>query len=88
MDLQTALDVTRKRDAHGNPVPFDIEFVSLDRNRNRPSQHKKLKQVVRGGAAHDLIRAGQIAVKPADGSGHNTPVHVRLIMRINGELVV
>lgn len=88
MDLSQALDVTSRRDAAGAPVPFDIEFVTLDRTRNRPSRHVRMQQVVRGGASHNLIRAGQIAVKPADGSGHTVPVHVRLIMRINGERVI
>lgn len=87
MDLQTALDVTRRVDAHGQPVPFDLEFITLDRNRNRPSRHARMKQVVRTGASHNLARAGQIAVKPADGSGHAVPVHMRLIMKINGEIV-
>ena len=87
MDLTTALNVTSKRDSNGQPVPFDVEFITLDRNRTKPSRHMRMNQVVRTGAAHNLIRAGQIGVKPADGSSHQVPVHVRLIMRINGEVV-
>lgn len=87
MDLTAALSTTSKRDSNGMPVPFDIEFISLDRTRTKPSRHMRMSQVVRTGAAHNLIRAGQIGVKPADGSSHQVPVHVRLIMRINGEVV-
>ena len=43
---------------------------------------------VRCGASHHLQRNRQVAVKPADGSGHPIPIHLRLILRVNGQPVM
>lgn len=89
MDLRTALDITARKDARGNPVPFSIHFTTLDNSRrNKPSKHMHFEQAVRCGAAHNLVQHDQIGVKPVDGSHPQVAVHLDLIERINGEEVI
>lgn len=87
MVLGKALEVMDRVDGRGAAVPFSITWVTLDRRRKSGGQVKHLANAVRSGAAHHLGRARQVAVKPADGTGHPIPVHLRLILRVNGELV-
>lgn len=81
MDLATALNVM-------DQGPFSITFCTLDRNRRKGGEIRTLKNMVRAGASHNLQRSRQFAIKPADGTGHNIPVHLRLLLRINGEPVL
>lgn len=76
-----------QRDARGVPIPFRITFVTLDRTRRTGGKVRTLDQVVRCGARHSLQRNRQIAVKPADGTGHVTPIHLMLITRLNSDPV-
>lgn len=69
--------------------PFSIRWVTLDSTRNnKPSKHMYLERAVECGANHDLVRHGQIGVKPADGDGHQYAVNIDLIYEINGQRVV
>jgi hypothetical protein len=83
-----ALQQTDLVDGRGAPIPFSITWVTCDRNRKTGGKVKHLAAAVRCGASHSLIRNKQIAVKPADGSGHPTPVHISLITRVNGQPVM
>lgn len=87
MGLAEALEVMDRVDGRGAPVPFSISWCTLDRNRRTGGEIRHMQSAVRCGANHSLQRARQVAVKPADGSGHNTPIHLRLILRVNGEPV-
>lgn len=87
MVLGEALRVMDQVDGRGVAVPFSITWCLYDRNRRTGGEIRTLKNAVRAGAAHHLGRARQVAVKPADGSGHNIPIHLRLILRVNGEFV-
>ena len=69
-------------------MPFSITWVTLDRNRKTGGKVRKEDKMVRCGASHSLQRNRQLAVKPADGSGHPIPIHLRLILRVNGEPVM
>lgn len=82
-----ALSIMDQVDGRGAPIPFSIDWVTLDKKRGAGGKIKKLKAAVRCGASHSLQRNRQIAVKPADGTGHPTPIHLRLILRVNGEPV-
>lgn len=88
MTEKQALDQTDLRDGRGAPVPFSITWVTLDMKRGTGGKVKHLAAAVRCGASHSLIRNGQIAVKPADGTGHPTPIHISLITRVNGQPVM
>ncbi len=88
MTLGDALKVMDRVDASGRPVPFSIKFCTFDKNRLTGGKLKTLKKAVRAGAAHSLQKHRQVAVKPADGSGHNYPIHLRLILRVNAQPVM
>lgn len=88
MTVNEALEVTARKDDNGNPVPFSVHFVTLDRKRsNRPSRHIRWKKAVRCGASHNLRQWDQIGIKPMDGSHSEVSVNVPLILKINGEFV-
>lgn len=82
-----AIEVMDRVDRRGRPIPFSITFCTHDKKRRKGGQIRTIEKAVRCGAAHSLQRHRQIAVQPADGSGHNIPIHLRLILRINGEFV-
>lgn len=88
MLLGRALELMDKVDARGAPVPFSISFITCDHARNTGGEIKRLDKAVRCGASHHLQRNRQIAVKRADGKGHNYPIHLRAILRVNNEPVL
>jgi hypothetical protein len=88
MVLGDALQVMDRVDGRGAAVPFSITFCTLDKRRGTGGVIKQLKKAVRCGAKHSLQRNRQIAVKAVNGTGHPYAIHLRLILRINGEPVV
>lgn len=88
LTLGQALAKMDQVDGRGAPVPFSITWCTLDRNRGTGGQMRTMHKMVRAGASHSLQRKRQFAVKPADGSGHNIPIHLRLMRRLNGEPVL
>lgn len=87
MNRAEALTISSRKDRFGQPLPFSLRFVTLDRNRRgKPSRHMRLIGT-RCGAKHDLYRHGQISVQPLNG-GHPVPVHIDLITHINDEPVI
>lgn len=86
--LGEALKMMDRVDATGSPIPFSIAFCTYDKNRRTGGKVMRLKKAVRCGAAHNLQRHRQVGVKPADGKGHNYPIHLRLILRVNGQPVM
>ena len=88
MTTAEMLRITDRKDDHGNPVPFSIHFVSLNRaNKAKPSKHYKWNNAVRCGASHNLDKNRQIAVKPADDSHAQVAVNISLVLSINHETV-
>lgn len=88
MMLREALRTMDQVDGRGVAVPFSMSWVTLDRKRMTGGAIKTMKNLVRCGAKHNLQRNRQVAVKPGDGSGHPIPVHLCLILRVNGEPVL
>ena len=88
MVLGEAQQVMDRVDGRGAPVPFSINFCTLDRRRNTGGVIKTLKKAVRCGAKHSLQRNRQIAVKAVNGTGHPYAIHLRLILRVNGQPVL
>lgn len=86
MQLAEALRAMERTDNRGVPVPFSINWVTLDRTRRTGGKVRRLDKAVRCGARHHLGRNRQIAVKPVKG-GHPIPIHLRLILRVNNEPV-
>jgi hypothetical protein len=88
MLLGDALRIMDKVDKRGAPIPFSISWCTLDRKRMTGGEVRRLDRAIRCGASHSLQRNRQIAIRPADGSGHPIPVHLRLILRVNNEPVL
>lgn len=88
MVLADAFRVMELVDARGAAVPFAATWVTLDRNRKTGGKVRREENLVRCGASHSLQRNRQIAVRPADGSGHPFPIHLRLLLRVNNEPVM
>ena len=86
--LGEALNIMDRVDAIGAAVPFSIKFCTYDKTRLTGGKVMTLKKAVRAGAAHSLQKHRQVGVKPADGSGHQYAVHLRLILRVNGQPVM
>lgn len=88
LTLGQALAKMDQVDGRGAQVPFSITWCTLDTKRGTGGVMRTMKNMVRAGASHNLQRNRQFAVKPADGSGHNIPIHLRLLRRLNGEPVL
>lgn len=83
VSLSEALDIMDRRDVRGQRVPFSLRWVTYDKKRRHlGSKHRYCAAAIRGGAAHNLHRHGQIAIHPVDGS-HPVPVNMDLITHIN-----
>lgn len=87
MVLGRALEVMDRRDARGTPVPFAITWATFDHRRGTGGEIRHLPAAIRCGAKHNLQRNRQIAIRPVEG-GHPIPIHLRLILRVNGEYVL
>ena len=87
MFLSDVLLATQRKDAMGRPIPFELCWVELDKGRKRGGRWRRERNLVRAGAAHNLRKSRQIAVRKADGSQHEWPVRLRLITRFNGKAV-
>ena len=86
--LAEGINIMDRTTATGIAIPFSITFCTLDRKRRTGGRIRHLKAAVRCGARHSLVRNRQIAVRPADGSGHPIPIHLKLITRINSQPVL
>jgi hypothetical protein len=88
-----AIQVIRKVDAGGAPVPCALTFVQFDQSnkRERVVENGKLKtirNVIPAGANHSLKAHGQFSMKKADGKGeHPYIINWKLLLRVNGEFV-
>lgn len=88
MLLEQAFRIMDNVDARGAAVPFSASWVTADKNRRTGGKVMRMNNLVRCGAQHHLQRNRQIAVKRADGKGHPYPIHLRLLMRVNNEVVL
>lgn len=68
--------------------PFDIEFSSADLTRGTGGALKILRKQITCGANHDQLHHGTITVQSAGKKGHPVPVHINLIMKVNGMIVL
>lgn len=87
MLLGDALRVMDQVDGRGAPVPFSITWAMYNKSKGTGGEIRTMK-AVRCGVSHGLQRHRQVAVKPADGTGHPIAIHLRLILRINGHVVL
>ena len=64
----------------------EIEFVQLDKARGSGGVVKTLRGCRSTGANHDEWDHGTITVN-ADGGDHPYNIHIRLMLKINGQIV-
>lgn len=91
--FQQAIQIIQSKDKRGNPVPFDVEFVTANLKKRTGGEILSLKQMVylwpksSGHSTNpNLFMNGSINVHPNGGS-QITNIHLILIHKINGLLV-
>ena len=85
MSLKEALEVMRKC-VKNSPFRFDIEFVTYDANRKKAGKLKQFKSCRLASSSHNEMDHGTITIMAA-GMRHETTLHLKLIMKVNGEFV-
>jgi hypothetical protein len=85
MTLAKAFEVMNKC-VKNSPFRFDIEFVTLDVKRKAAGKLKVMRNCRLAGSSHNQMEHGTINVIAA-GTLHEVTVHVKLIMKINGEFI-
>ncbi len=85
MTLDKALETIRKC-VKNSPFRFDIEFVTLDVKRKTGGTLKVLNNCRVASSSHNPFEHGTINVLAA-GQTHENTIHIKLIMKLNGEFV-
>ena len=86
--LSEAMRVINTKD-RGLPVPFAIEYISFDSNKSRSggtSALRKVENAIKIRSAHDDKKNATVTFKKLNGQGVDT-VHIKLILKLNGEEV-
>jgi hypothetical protein len=65
---------------------FNIEFMSYDKRRETGGKLIVLKNCFRSGSNHNEMENGTVTISTRD-STHPVTVHIRLIMKVNSEMV-
>lgn len=86
--LKDALELMRKRDINGHPVPFTIDYVTLDVARKSGGKRIVTKAImphtrINGKMYRNAIRHIRIA-----GIDRPVPVHIYLMLYINGKYIL
>lgn len=71
----------------GLPQPLSIEAWSFNEAKSTGGELLKLDNVIGCGSNHNAMEKGTVTVKPANGKGHQTTLHIRFIEKVNGERV-
>ena len=87
MILQDALQMMENFDENGDKVTFNIEYVTFDVERKTGGELKSLKGVRKVGSRFNQKRSQMINVQAPGNSRHPYPVHIRLILKVNGEKI-
>jgi len=69
------------------PLPFSMDFWTLNRKQKTGGELKQVNNYIGTGSAHDAMQNGTITIRPAKAGGHPITVHIRNIVKLNGEKV-
>ena len=83
LDALATVNATRNQ----VPLPFSLEFYTLDRKQQTGGELKKVQNYIGAGSNHDAMLNGTITIKPAKTHGHPITVHIRNIKTLNGKRV-
>jgi hypothetical protein len=87
MILQDALQMMENVNAFGDKVTFDLDYVTFDFQRKQGGEVKSLKGVRKIGSRFHQKANQMINVQAPGNSRHPYPVHIRLILKVNGEKI-
>ncbi len=89
MSRREAVGVMYATDGAGQPVPFDVTYVTLSTTRRTGGDVRTLKGVVTTGSAVQLQRSRMVNVVPVEDKGQRRGteqhIHLCLILAINGQ---
>lgn len=68
-------------------MPVRLEFFEYSRVNGTGGELKTLTDQIGASTRHNAMENGTITVKPVNGKGHPTTIHIRNIVRIDGEKV-
>ncbi len=86
--LKDALELMRKRDDNGFPIPFTIRYVTLDRQRKTGGQLKEVKAVMPSGSINKKMYRNAIRHIRVLPKNQLVPVHIYLFTQINGKWIL
>ncbi len=82
--LKRALEIIDQRSESGEPIPFSISFMTFGKRVDRVHLATAIKSKLPG---HLRSNPFLVGVRVPINSGHDYPVHTRLITEINGKTV-
>lgn len=82
--LREVLELTEKRNNKGDLLPFNISFFSWNSATKKGGEFRELKNVVRCGTSHNQRKNNTIGVRFLNSNHHIIPIHIHLIMSVNG----
>lgn len=68
-------------------IPFQLKYVTADRNRKTGGKFIELPKCVKVGSTHSHKNNNTITVKQLDNNSHPYPVHIHLIVGFNHKKV-
>lgn len=84
MILRDALQEMNQEDRFGNRRTFDIEYVTADRKRKTGGEIRSISGVRKVGSTFNQKENQMINVQVPGNTRHPYPVHIRLILKYNG----
>ncbi len=72
---------------NGLPTPFSVSAFAFNEKAQTGGKLLTLENHVGCGSNHNALEKGTITVRPANGTGHPTTLHIRFIEKVNGERV-
>ena len=64
-----------------------MQFYTLDRKQQTGGELKTVQDFIGAGSNHNAMQNGTITIKPAKAHGHPVTVHIRNIVKFNGQKV-
>lgn len=83
-----ALELMRKKDANGFPVPFTLRYVTFDKQRNTGGELREVKATMPHGRINKKMYRNAIRHIRIMGVEHPVPVHIYLMTRINNKWIL
>jgi hypothetical protein len=78
----------RRKDDYGQPIPFTLRYVTLDRQRGTGGQLREVKAIMPHSGINKKMYRNAIRHIRTLPDGHLKPVHIYLMTKINNKWIL